>query len=111
MWALGPAQGKLQLLLGFPNTRPNDTEQNKDNASLKEKTIRFFLLRLGVHGNLLQHWVSLTEQPWLQQRSQPQTDTVNRMMLTDSPAEPCAASVVTGPGKATMDTAGKAKFC
>lgn len=57
MWPL--AQGKLWLLLGSLNTRPNYTEQDKDNASLKEKTNRFFLLRLRVHGNLFHHWASL----------------------------------------------------
>lgn len=32
-------------------------------------------------------------------------------MLTDILEDPCAASVVTGPDKATMDRVGKAKFC
>lgn len=109
MWVLGPAQGKLWLLLGFLNTGPNDTEQDKDNASVKEKTKRFFLLRLRVHGNLLSCWVSLTQQPcksrpWLQQCSHSKTDTVNCMMLTDILEDPCATSVRKGPDKATIDS-------
>lgn len=87
-WDVGAGTSTRETgCLGFLNTRPNGTEQDKDNASLKEKTNRFFLLRLRVHGNLLHCWVSLTQQPcksrpWLQQCSHSKTDTVNCMMLT-----------------------------
>lgn len=58
---------------------------DKDNVSFKEKTNRFFLLRLWVHGKLLHRWVFLVEQPyktrpWLQQCSDSKIEMVNCTM-------------------------------
>lgn len=76
-----------------------------DNVSFKEKTNRFFLLRLWVHGKLLHRWVFLAGQPyktrpWLQQCSDSETEMVNCTMPRGSLEDPCTASVTTAPAKA-----------